>query len=282
MRWLKEPLVHFLVLGAVIFALYSAIGPGGPAEDEIVVTRGKQESLLAAFDRTWSRPPTPEEYQVIVQEWIREEIAFREGVAMGLNEDDTIIRRRLRQKLEVLAEDIVSLGEPTEEILQSFLEDNQDDYLREPVFTVRQIYFSTDRRGASAIEDAAATRAALRANPETDPNTLGDPISLPQRLVRERAGAIDGLFGQGFTTALAEAPAGEWSEPVRSGYGVHLVLVEEFLPGGPLTLAEAGDEVRRDWNNQRRLQTIDTLYEKLAEQYTITIEPLAPESGEGP
>ena len=136
--WIKEPLLHFIVLGALVFALYGFIGPDKPADDEIIVTRGQQEHLVTAFTRTWQRPPTQAEFTGIVDDWIREEIAYREGLGMGLDTDDTIIRRRLRQKLEVLAEDIVSMAEPTEEILQQYLEENQTTYTREPVYTLRQ------------------------------------------------------------------------------------------------------------------------------------------------
>jgi hypothetical protein len=110
--WIKEPLLHFIVLGALVFALYGFIGPDQPADDEIVVTRGQQEHLVTAFTRTWQRPPTQAEFTGIVDDWIREEIAYREGLRLGLDANDTIIRRRLRQKLEVLADDIVSMAEP--------------------------------------------------------------------------------------------------------------------------------------------------------------------------
>ena len=110
--WIKEPLLHFIVLGALVFGLYGFIGPDQPDDDEIVVSRGQQEHLVTAFTRTWQRPPTQSEFTGIVDDWIREEIAYREGQRLGLDANDTIIRRRLRQKLEVLADDIVSMAEP--------------------------------------------------------------------------------------------------------------------------------------------------------------------------
>ena len=117
-NWLKEPLLHFLVLGALVFVLYTFIGPDAPSDDQIVVTRGQQEHLVMAFARSWQRPPSQTEFNGIVDDWIREEIAYREGLSMGLDTDDTIIRRRLRQKLEVIAEDIVSMAEPNQGICE--------------------------------------------------------------------------------------------------------------------------------------------------------------------
>lgn len=273
--WLKEPLLHFLVLGALVFALYGYIAPDGPADDEIIVTRGQQEHLLTAFTRTWQRPPTQAEFTGIVDDWIREEIAYREGLEMGLDTNDTIIRRRLRQKLEVLADDIVSLAEPTNEVLQQHLVDNQSSYTREPVYTLRQVYFNEDQRGPAALQDAGQALLLLNTDSAlTNPENLGDALSLPHRVVGERESALVARFGGEFVEGLRDAITGTWQGPIRSAYGVHLVLVEEFLPGRPLTLEEAERAVRRDWDNEQRVTAIDTLYERLRDAYTITVEPM--------
>lgn len=272
-NWLQEPLLHFLVLGAIIFGVYAKLNPPGPSDSEIVVSQGQQKHLVTAFSRTWSRPPTPQEFTGIVQDWIREEIAYREGLEMGLDGNDTIIRRRLRQKLELLAEDIVSFAPPTSEDLEAYRAANESDYTLEPTYTLRQVYFSTDRRGEESRRDAEQALVLLDTDAGmVDFSQLGDPISLPGRVVSERASAIDGLFGQSFTAALSDIAPGKWSGPVPSGFGIHLVFIEDFEPGRILTLEEAEQEIRRDWENTRRIETIDQLYDRLAEQYTITIE----------
>ena len=160
-KLLTEPLVHFVLLGALIFWVYAQVGPDGPDEGEILVTQGQQEHLVTAFSRTWQRRPTPEEFNHLVDDWIREEIAFREGMRMGLDSDDTIIRRRLRQKLELLAEDVVSLVQPSDEELQAWLDDNEGDYTHEPQWTLEQVYFSLDRRGDAAVTDAEEALAEV-------------------------------------------------------------------------------------------------------------------------
>jgi hypothetical protein len=274
--WMKEPLVHFLVLGALVFALYSYIGPDAPADDEIVVSRGQQEHLVTAFTRTWQRPPTQAEFTGIVDDWIREEIAYREGQRLGLDSNDTIIRRRLRQKLEVLADEIVSMAEPGEEMLQDYLEDNIENYTLEPVYTLRQVFFNVDERGAAADQDAEQALLLLETDSVlTNPENLGDRLSLAHRQVRKTESELAALFGRDFAGNLVDLEVGKWQGPVLSGYGLHLVLVEEFVPGRPLTLEEAERDVRRDWDNQQRVKAIDTLYEEFRKDYTITIEPIA-------
>lgn len=280
--WMKEPLLHFIALGALVFLFYGLVADDGPADDEIVVTRGQQEHLITAFTRTWQRPPTQSEFTGIVDDWIREEIAYREGVDMQLDTNDTIIRRRLRQKLEMLAEDIVSLAEPTPAILEQYLAENQSDFTLEPMYTLRQVYFSEDRRRAAAMQDAEQALLLLKTDSMlTNPEDLGDPISLRHRFVNERQSSLAATFSSEFVEGLLDVEPGKWSGPIRSGYGLHLVLIEEFTPGRPLTLAEAERDVLRDWANQRRVEAIDTLYEKLRERYTITVEPMA-EQAAGP
>ena len=273
--WFKEPLLHFMVLGALVFALYSFVGPDQPDDDEIVVTRGKQEHLVTAFTRTWQRPPSQLELTNIVDDWIREEIAYREGLRMGLDTDDTIIRRRLRQKLEVLAEDIVSMAEPSEELLRQYLDENRTTYTRQGEYTLRQVYFNVDERGVAAEQDAAQALLLLETDTGlTNPEDLGDRISLPHRFVNKREYELAGSLGGDFVDSLKDLEPGKWQGPILSGYGLHLVFIEAFTPGTPLTFEEAEREVRRDWANEQRVKAIDTLYEELRKQYEITVDPM--------
>ena len=279
-KWLSEPLLHFIVLGALVFTWYAQVSPDRPGEDEIVVTAGQQRHLVTAFSRTWQRPPTSEELDHLVDDWIREEIAYREGLRMGLDTDDTIIRRRLRQKLELLAEDIVSLAQPTDADLQAFLEANQAEYQLEPTFTLQHIYFSTDRRGEAARQDAEQALALLAAgDARVDPAQLGDTLPMPRRFVEERRSVLAAQLGSVFAEDLQAVDFGRWDGPIRSGFGLHLVLVEAYTPGRALSLEEAREAVRRDWANRQRIDTIDQLYERLREQYAIRVEPLEAAAG---
>ncbi len=278
-RWLKEPLLHFIVLGALIFVAYEAFDSGAAAPDEIVLTRGQQEHLITAFSRTWQRPPMEAEFEGLVRDWIREEIAYREGQAMGLDTNDTIIRRRLRQKLELVTEDLVALAEPTEEELQAWLDANTATYTLEPRYTLRQVYFSPDRRGEAVVRDAEQALVLLQTGGAmVDPDQVGDPLPLPSMMRDEWESAIARQFGSVFTDGLATLEPGGWSGPVESGFGVHLVFLEAVTPGRPMTLEEARAAVTRDLGKARRDEAVDTLYETLAERYTVTVEPLVTEA----
>ena len=281
-KWLHEPLVHFLALGALIFFAYSLLSADQPGEQEIVVTRGQQEHLVNVFTRTWQRPPTAAELDGLVSDWVREEIAYREGQAMGLDANDTVIRRRLRQKLELLADDIVSMREPSDEDLQAYLADHADDYHAEARYSLQQVYFSPDRRGDQAVVDAEEALVLLRTGGDLiRPQDMGDPLPLPRVLENERAGALAAQFGQVFLEALQDLPAGVWQGPLRSGYGLHLVRIDEYSPGRRLNLDEVRQEVLRDWSYEQRTRAIDGLYDRLGERYSVTVEPMRG-AGEAP
>ena len=160
---LREPLVHFLLLGGLLFLFFEWRGSGGPTSSRIVITPGLVEHLASGFARTWQRPPTDAELKGLIDDYVKEEIATREAVGMGLDRDDTIIRRRLRQKLEFLVEDAASSAPPTDAELQAWLDEHPQSFRAEPQLAFRQVYVSPERRGASAATDAEKLLARLRA-----------------------------------------------------------------------------------------------------------------------
>ncbi len=274
-RWFKEPLIHFLLLGGLIFLFYNSVAGKGSAVDEIFISRGQQENLLNTFTRTWQRPPTPQEFQGLLQDYIRQEIAYRESRNMGLDQDDIVIRRRLRQKLELLVEEVASLAPPSDEQLQVYLDDHAQEFMIDPHLSLRQIYFSTDRRGANADKDAMELLGRIStAGPEGRFEDFGDPIPLPANIQDMREGEIARLFGTVFTDELKGLEAGKWSGPIASGFGIHLVFIEERVEGRVPELVEVRDAVQREWTSQRSKKSVDGLYERLAQNYTIEVEPL--------
>jgi hypothetical protein len=277
-KWLKEPLIHFLLLGAVIFVAYDQLAGKGSAPDEIFISRGQQENLLNTFGRTWQRPPTPEEFQGLLQDYVRQEIAYRESRAMGLDQEDIVIRRRLRQKLELLAEDIASLAAPTDQDLQTYLDAHAEDFVVEPRLTLRQVYFSRDRRGADAERDALQLLQRISTDgPEGEFEQFGDPLPLPSEMREVRESEIARLFGSVFTDGLQGLETGRWVGPVESGFGLHLVFIEARESVRHPQLPEVREAVQREWVSLRRREAVDGLYERLAENYTIEIESLLDE-----
>lgn len=281
-KWLKEPLIHFLLLGALIFVAYNQLAGKGREPGEIFISRGQQENLLNTFGRTWQRPPTPEEFQGLLQDYVRQEIAYRESQAMGLDKEDIVIRRRLRQKLELLAEDVASLAAPSDQDLQAYLDSHTADFVVEPRLTLRQVYFSRDRRGAEAERDALQLLQRIGTDgPDGEFEQFGDPLPLPSELHDVRESEIARLFGSVFTDRLQGLETGHWTGPVESGFGLHLVFIEAREAGRLPDLAEVREAVQREWLSKRRRTAVDGLYERLAENYTIEIESLIDQSPKG-
>ena len=275
LRLFKEPLVHFLLLGAAIFVWFElARDPAiTPPQDEIVVTRGQVERLGALFEKTWQRPPTPAERKGLIEEYIREEVYYREALAVGLDRDDTIVRRRMRQKLEFLTQDIADLVEPTEDDLRAYLEVNPDAFRREPTFTFRHVYLDSDRR-ESVEEDAGALLAQLRAKGGgTDTASVGDSLLMIEPAFKDAPQRdVQRALGGDFAAKLLELPTGEWTGPITSAFGLHLVFLESRTEGRIARLDEVRGAVARDWGAARRREMREGVYQELRKKYTITVE----------
>jgi hypothetical protein len=280
-RIAREPLVHFLAIGAALFLFFAWRG-GGAAPGRIVVTPGRIDHLIAGFTRTWQRPPTDDELKGLVDEFVREEIAVREAATMGLDADDTIIRRRLRQKLEFLIEDAAVAAPPTDRELESYLASHAEVFRLEPRVSLRQVYVSRDRRGASADADALRLLAQLRAlGPEAAIDQLGDPLMVPQEVVLASRSEVARLFGDAFADAVTRMELGAWSGPIESGYGPHLVFVGERVEGTTPELEAVRPQVERELLDARRREQIDAMYAKLLEKYTVVIERGGPSEDGG-
>lgn len=286
-KLLREPLLHFFLLGGLVFLAYAWVSDfKGDSQDSIVVTLRQQENLANTFERTWQRPPTTEELAGLVVDFIRQEIAYRESQNMQLDRDDIVIRRRLRQKLEMLAEGLATLAPPTDEELQVFLDANPERFRLPAVLTIQHVYFNTDDDAESAEQRAIALLQRLKDAPSTvDLDAVGDPSMLPPYLNDVREPELASLFGGNFATDLSEIEVGTWEGPVRSGYGLHLVRVDNRTPGYLPKLDEVSESVQRDFLWDRRKEAIDALYDRLADNYTISVEAspdILPDGGESP
>jgi hypothetical protein len=276
---LNEPLLHFLFLGAILFVVYSMMQTPGRNDEpgEIVVTQGQIDHLAAGFARIWQRPPGTEELAGLVRERVREEVYYREAMAMGLDKDDTVIRRRLRQKMEFISDDIAARSEPTDEELNTYLQTHADMFRLEPRFSFNQVYLNPEKHGNDLDRDSAQLLIQLnQSDNETDLVSLGDPLMLQQQYDEMPASEVAKLFGEQFAAKLGELVPGQWQGPVVSGYGVHLVLVSERSEGRLPALAEVRDSVRREWDNARRLEANEKFYQELLKRYTVIIEGVEP------
>lgn len=278
-RWLKEPLLHFLGLGALLFAAYCLLNRNAaPAPDRIVVSQGQLASMLESFTRTWQRPPTREEWEGLIRDRVREEVYCREALALGLDKDDTVIRRRLRQKMEFISADITAPTAPTDAELTAYLQAHPDKFRVEPQFTFRQLYLNPEKHGDNLARDAAQLLAQLnQAGGKADGETLGDPFLLDHNFTAVPVGELAKQFGAEFPAKLAGLPLGHWEGPVKSGFGMHLVFISERTDSRLPALADVRDAARREWENTRRQEANEKFYRDLLQHYTVTIEPPAPE-----
>jgi hypothetical protein len=272
-RLLREPLLHFLAIGAALFLFFQWRGGGsGPGSGRIVLTSGQIDHLAAGFAKTWQRPPTEAELKGLIDDWVREEIAVREAMTAGLDRDDTIIRRRLRQKLEFVVEDF-GAAPPTEKELQEWLEKHADAFRIQPQVAFRQVYVSPSRRGASAEADARAILARLRAaGGKARIDRLGDSSMLPQEVDLAPRSDVARTFGSDFAARIDRISPGTWTGPVESGFGLHLVLVKERVEGSLPGLAAVRPAVEREFMADRRKRQLATMYERLLEKYKVVIE----------
>jgi len=272
-RLLREPLVHFLLLGAAIFAAFSLVsGRNAVPRDAVVVSAGKIEHLGALFERTWQRPPTRADLEGLVQDFVREEVAYREGLAAGLDRDDTILRRRVRQKLEFIAEDFASRAEPSDAELAAYLAAHPEDFRIEPRLTLRQVYLDPEARGEALEADARELLGALNGDPALDAAAEGDRILLEHGYADISARDVANLFGARFAAAVVELEAGAWRGPIASSYGVHLVRIDARAEGRLPELDEVRAVVRREWDNARREEALEAFYGELLSRYEIRIE----------
>ena len=280
MRVLREPLVHFLALGAALFLLARWVGDSEQEVDHIRVSAAQVELLAEGFARTWQRPPTAEELEGLIEDHVREEVYYREALAMGLDRDDTIVRRRLRQKLEFVTDDLLDTVDPTDEELARYLEQHAEAFRVPARVSFDHVYLNRDRRGDGALRDAESLLSRLRVGAaDVEPATLGDPLLLPGSFDDVSERSVASQFGADFPARLAELPADHWAGPVESGYGLHVVRIRERRAAADPTLEEVRDAVEREWRSARRQQAAEAFYRSLRERYSIVVE--RPGGGEG-
>lgn len=271
-RVLGEPLVHFLGLSLVIIALYWAIGPRQEGTDTtIVVSPNRVEQLAAIFTKTWQRPPTSQELKSLVDDFVKEEIYVREAQKLGLDLDDTVIRRRLRLKMEFLSDSEAELTPPTDAELQSYLEANADMFAELPRYSFDQVYLSSESRGPSAEADARKLLDALNGPNPPDTQTIGDATLLPASLEDADQVSTARSFGDEFAGALRSLPVGVWSGPVVSTYGLHVVRLRARTDGKAPSLDRVRDEVLREWTHARKKEIEEKRMKDLLARYSVQV-----------
>ena len=274
LKLLREPLFHFLLFGAGIFLVYSVVkGPDEVKSNRIVIEETQVLRLAEQFQRTWMRPPIRQELKDLVEDFVKEEILYREAQALGLDQDDLVIRRRLSQKMEFLNEELTEPQAPTDAELQAYFYANQERFRRSDRFSFQQVYIKPHNpaRDAKRIADEMLTRLNSNSSISADLKSIGDVTMLPFQLDAVARREIANTFGKGFTKHIDDAPFERWSGPYESVYGLHLVRIMKRETGGLPTMAEIRPILEREWNNDRRNEAKDHFYQTLRARYDIEI-----------
>lgn len=277
-RLLKEPLIQFLILGAAIYGAYAVFGT--PEEDyrdtTILVDSNRIDSMIGEWERRWNRLPTRQEMDGLIQQYVKEDVLYRQAVAMGLNEDDPVTRRRMAQKLEFLTSDLSGLQEPAEGELEQFFNANMDPYREPDTISFSHLFFDPDAREDATLIDAKATLAALKekGEPGQEITELGDRFMLQNYFASATELDIRRQLGSGFSEVVMELEPGQWHGPVLSGYGVHLVYVYDYFAAPAPVFEDVQARVLEDWHTQKREEFNEEFLENLKSRYEIVIEEL--------
>lgn len=268
-RLMREPLVQFLMIGALVFAVYGRgeTSSEDPMDMVITVTQPQVDRLAEQFEAAWRRAPTEAEISALVEDWVREEVYYREALALGLDRDDTVIRRRLRLKMEFLSEGVVAAATIDEAELVAHHAAHRERFAIPARITFRQVMLD-------ATDDPEVARAALADG--ADPRLVGRVGLLPEGMGAAGDIAVDGAFGPGFFARIAALSPGEWGGPIASAYGRHLVEVLAFEPMREQPFEAVRAAVEQDWRRANVEAVRDAQYQALRQRYRVVLPEAAP------
>ncbi len=275
-RVLREPLLHFLLIGLALFLYYGHVAPRDSDNRRIVVSQAQVEDLARQFQATWSRPPSPQELSSLVDSYIHDEILYREGESLGLGRDDVVIKRRIRQKLDVMAEEEIARDAPTDAELEAYLKAHPSAFERPATLSFEQILFAATGSDADVDRALRSARGALAHGAR--PDKLGQPTMLPEHVEDVALDQVARDFGEQFAKQLGTMPLKEWTGPVASSFGLHLVRINARKAADLPALEAVRPQVLREWENEQRKRALDASYRKLRQNYKVEIDAKLPEA----
>jgi parvulin-like peptidyl-prolyl isomerase len=279
-RWRREPLLHFLLAGLALFAGYRLLHQdvnGRDSSDRIVLTEDDLRQMKVAWLGQGRPSPTPEEMRNLIEGKVREEVLYREALALGLDKGDTIVKRRLAQKMEFLAEDLTGVSDPTTEEFKTWFEKNRERFALPPRLSFRHLYFSPDRRGTRAKEAATSARERLAGKPAGSPvsATLADSFMFQNDYRDRTLDQVADVFGTTFATALFQLTPGSWQGPIESGLGWHVAWVESITPGRVPSFEEIEQTIKSAWTEEQRAESRRRAFDAMKARYEVVL-PNAP------
>jgi hypothetical protein len=268
-RCLRQPLLHFLVAGFALFVLYGGLPPSTVNQDpqRIEITPEVVQRLAISWLARWQRPASEQQLQTLIDDYVKEEILYREALKLGLDKDDTIIRRRLAQKMDFLAEDVASLREPAPGVLEAWYNQHQEQYAPPPLATFHHVFFALDKRGADA---QAQAQAALRGL--TDSNSgEGDAFMFESAYTEQSQDQVARVFGSKFAVSLFRQTPGSWVGPVESGFGWHLVWIDTLAKPPAPPFETVAQQVKSDWLSEQRSVSKRANFDALKARYEVVV-----------
>jgi hypothetical protein len=270
-RLLREPLLHFLLLGLALFLFHARVAPPQDDSHLIVISQAQVVDIARQHEATWNRPPTSRELSALLESQVRDEILYREGRALGLERDDAVIKRRVRQKLEVMLEEDSARRAPTDADLIEYLSSHPDEFRTPAILSFQQVFFAPGSNRTQGF-----TRALQQLQRGADPASMGQHTLLPASVDMAAMDLVARDFGGRFAARLPSLRVGKWSGPIESAFGLHLVRVNAFRPSVIPPLAEVRSTVAREWEHDQRAHSLDSNYERLRRVYSVRIEALPP------
>ncbi|MGZ5477604.1 MAG: peptidylprolyl isomerase [Thermoanaerobaculia bacterium] len=274
MKLLRDPLLHFVIAGAILFAgneLMNRSELNPSAIEYVHIGEGEIRWLKDTFANQWQRPPTEDELRGLVAAFLEEELFAREAKALGLDQNDTIVRRRLAQKLTFLVDDTSRIVEPTDEELRRFYHTNAERFRGQARITFSQLFFNPEKR-QHAESDARAALVSISATGSDDAAAMGDSIPLENEFYEVDEQAVSNVFGADFARAIFLLKLGSWTGPVKSGYGVHLVRVIDLSPATLRPFGEVRQKILEEWRHQQEVEAKAAYLGKLREKYGVVID----------
>lgn len=274
MKLVRDPLTHFVVAAALIFAAYSFWQARSErADSTIVITAAEIERLAALYTSEAGALPSESDMAAMVSDLVRDEALSREARRLGLDRDDTIITRRLAQKMSFVVSDLAEDPEPTDEMLRAWYTDHAERFTSPAALTFSHIYFSPDERGASALSDAQETMQRLNASTDIASSDFGDPFMLQRQYGDVPVREVARQFGGEFAKSLSElTPSNQWQGPVQSAFGVHLVKLNSSTPASIPPFDDIVAQVRKDWREDTRRRANEQAVQDIISRYAVEIE----------
>ena len=267
---LTEPMLHFVLIGIALFGAYRWLSPGDVEGRRVIITQGVVDDLVTQHVAAKGRRPSSIELNRLIDLYVRDEILYREGARLGLDRDDIVVKRRVRQKIELMAEEDAGTRTPTETDLAAYLSAHQDRFTQPAILTFEQVYLGPADSGPDAVRIVAVTGDALRKG--TDPMHLGRPTLLARQMAETPADLVARDFGEAFVVALEQAPVGEWTGPVDSSFGSHYVRVSARTAAVSPSLDAVRAAVIREWENDRRQRARSDEYARMRSRYEVSVD----------